>query len=108
MNAEGTRRQDDTRATDLHGGGGALLQVVAVCVIWSVAGCAIFLDEETRYLRSAQNHATQQEVRNRLGGPMWIMSSRTGETVWVYQIRQPEKAATIFGPSPASGAMNMC
>jgi hypothetical protein len=55
------------------------------------AGCAIFLDKETLYLRSAQDHATQEDVRNRLGRPAWVGSPRAGQRVWVYQFQQPEK-----------------
>lgn len=55
------------------------------------AGCALLLDEQTLYLRSAQDRATQQEVRGRLGRPFWAGTPRAGETVWVYQIREPEQ-----------------
>ena len=67
------------------------LPAVAISAALLGAGCALFLDEETRYLRSAQDRETQQEVRARLGRPMWVLSPHAGETVWVYQIRQPEK-----------------
>jgi hypothetical protein len=37
-------------------------------------------------LESAQDGATQEEVRQRLGKPKWETTTKTGEPVWVYQV----------------------
>ncbi|MEX5218424.1 MAG: hypothetical protein NW701_11415 [Nitrospira sp.] len=74
---------------------------IAIGAILVATGCALFLAKETVYLRSAQDRATQQEVRGHLGNPLWAGSLRAGETVWVYQIREPEMggndSSTIVG-----------
>ncbi len=67
------------------------LSSVMIGVVLLGTGCVLFLDEQTLYLRSAQDRATQQEVRGRLGRPFWAGTSRVGETVWVYQVREPEQ-----------------
>ena len=63
---------------------------IAISAILFGAGCAAFLAKETVYLRSAQDRATQQDVRRHLGEPIWAGSPRTAETVWVYQFRESE------------------
>ncbi len=50
-------------------------------------GCSVFIPKEMRYLRSAQNQATQDEVRQELGEPHLTASTQTGEAVWVYEVR---------------------
>jgi hypothetical protein len=74
---------------------------IAIGAMLFGAGCALFLAKETVYLQSAQDRATQQEVRGHLGKPVWAGSLRAGETVWLYQIREPEMggndSSTITG-----------
>lgn len=67
------------------------IQAVLIGMAGLGIGCALFLDRETIYLRSAQDRATHQEVRDRLGPPLWIGPGNAGKTVWVYQITQREK-----------------
>jgi hypothetical protein len=54
-------------------------------------GCGLFLDKEVLFLQRAQDRATQQQVRDHLGPPLWTVTRPTGDTVWVYQIMQREK-----------------
>lgn len=71
----------------------------------AVAGCATMLacalvePRETTYLRSASGQATQEEVTRHLGAPTKVLSGATGETLWVYQIReeQPGNRWTSIG-----------
>ena len=49
-------------------------------------GCEVFIAKETLYLRTAQDRATQEEVRQRLGPPHLMATSHAGEPVWVYQV----------------------
>lgn len=54
------------------------------------AGCALFIPKETLYLKSAQDRATQEEVRQNLGQPTLTASNPAGEAVWVYEVYQQE------------------
>ena len=67
------------------------IHAVVISLAVLAAGCGLFLDPEMIYLKSAQDRATQQEVRDRLGPPLWIVPGSSGDTVWVYQITQREK-----------------
>jgi hypothetical protein len=51
-------------------------------------GCVVFLAKETRYLLSATDRATQEDVQRDLGQPSRIMTDETGKTVWNYHIRE--------------------
>lgn len=55
------------------------------------AGCELFIDKEVMFLRAAEGHATQQDIHDRLGTPIWTVRRPDGETVWVYQMTQREK-----------------
>jgi len=48
-------------------------------------GCAFVEPKESAYLRTAQNHATQDEVRQQLGPPRLTKPLEAGGSVWVYQ-----------------------
>jgi hypothetical protein len=67
------------------------IQAVVISVVVLGTGCWLFLDQEMIYLKSAQDRATQQEIRDRLGPPLWIVPRSAGETTWVYQMTQREK-----------------
>jgi hypothetical protein len=58
-----------------------------------LVGCALFIPKETRYLRSAQGQATQEQVKQHLGAPRTAKVSPAGETVWVYEVREVEPGA---------------
>jgi hypothetical protein len=53
-------------------------------------GCALFVPKETLYLKSAQDRATQTEIRQRLGEPRGIERSAAGESRWRYEIYDVE------------------
>lgn len=57
------------------------------------AGCESFQAKEIRYLQSAQDQATQADVRAYLGAPQIEASTETGDLVWVYEVRQVEQAS---------------
>ncbi|MFM8550758.1 MAG: hypothetical protein ACKOCD_00320 [Nitrospiraceae bacterium] len=50
------------------------------------AGCSVLVPKETRYLESAQDRATQEEVHQKLGEPKFKATAASGEPIWVYQI----------------------
>ena len=51
-------------------------------------GCVLFLAKETRYLFSATDRATQEEVRQHLGQPLRVSPNKTGGAVWAYRVRE--------------------
>lgn len=55
--------------------------------------CALFLSKETRFLKSAEDHATQEDVQQQLGPPVRMLSAGEGESVWVYHIYDLEPGA---------------
>lgn len=69
---------------------GAVAFLVLICMAILSLGCALFIPKETRYLRSAEHRATQDQVRQELGVPAVISSNDSGEAVWVYQVREEE------------------
>ena len=52
-----------------------------------MAGCGLFVSEETRYLMSAGNHATQAEVVENLGKPIESKGMAAGNFIRIYQVR---------------------
>lgn len=62
-------------------------------MVASAVGCALFESQQYLYLKSAQDHATQQEVRQRLGVPALTASTQAGGAVWVYHVVTLEAGA---------------
>jgi hypothetical protein len=69
---------------------GVLVRCVAVALFAASMGCTVFVSKETLYLRHAKDQATEEEVERQLGKPVFTASAPTGETLWVYQIFEPE------------------
>jgi len=67
-----------------------LAHISLLSLILLVTGCALFVPEESRYLRSAQDQATQEDVLQRLGQPRSTATTQMGEAVWVYEVRSIE------------------
>jgi len=59
---------------------------IVVMAALVAAGCTVFVPKETLYLESAQDRATQDEVRQKLGAPKVTASTAADEPIWVYQI----------------------
>lgn len=72
--------------------------LIWVGLVLAVSGCTLFEGKETTFLRSAQDRATQEEVRQRLGPPQLATSTRSAESVWVYQVRQQQPGSRINAP----------
>lgn len=85
----------------------ATIFILAIGLPVLSAGCALFIDKEVMFLRAAEGHATQQDVQDRLGTPLWSVRQQDGETVWVYQMTQREKGGNNISTSRVSGATNM-
>lgn len=60
----------------------------------AMLGCALFIPKETRYLEGAQGRATQEEVRQQLGPPMFT-ETQAGATIWVYQVREHQPGSRV-------------
>jgi hypothetical protein len=73
-----------------------VLWVSLLCVL--TAGCGFFTPKETRYLLSAKNHATQDEVRRELGQPVAFKVTSGGDSVWVYHIRDLQPGNYLTAP----------
>lgn len=73
-------------------------QLLWVGLVLAVSGCTLFEGKETTFLRSAQDRATQEEVRQRLGPPQLATSTQSAESVWVYQVRQQQPGSRINAP----------
>ena len=67
---------------------GFLLTITVVAT-----GCSALISKETLYLRTAQDLATQEEIRERLGAPRTETATPAGESQWVYEVREVEPGA---------------
>ncbi len=70
-----------------------LRDVACILLLLTEASCALLLSKETRFLHSAENHATQVEVQQQLGQPVRMLSTQMGESVWVYHVLDLEPGA---------------
>jgi outer membrane protein assembly factor BamE (lipoprotein component of BamABCDE complex) len=68
----------------------SLLHVAFVGVLVTASACALFAPRQSLYLKSAQDRATQDEVRQRLGAPHSTAINQSGESVWLYEVRELE------------------
>lgn len=75
-----------------------LLWVPLFGVIGVMMGCGLFIAKETRYLMSAKNHATQEEVTQRLGKPVESKVTSSGDAVWVYHVRDLQPGNYLTAP----------
>ena len=64
----------------------ATLRLLLAGVMIVMVGCSLFVPKETLYLKAAQDQATQEEVRQRLGVPAITTFTKEGESVWVYEV----------------------
>lgn len=60
----------------------------------ALTSCALFFTKESRYLRAANNQATEVDVTQHLGDPAEITSDEKGQAVWVYQTRKQIQQGT--------------
>jgi hypothetical protein len=65
-----------------------LTNATILSVIVVGCGCVLFLAKETRYLLTATDRATTEEVRQHLGQPSTVTPAQAGETLWTYRIRE--------------------
>ena len=61
--------------------------LVLLCV---TAGCSLFIQKESRYLRVAQGQVTSDEVQRQLGTPIKRMSVPMGEALWRYEVLEEQ------------------
>lgn len=67
--------------------------LLGIGLVLMLTGCSLFVPKETRYLQSAQNQATQEEVQRQLGAPKLMTTTPAGESRWVYEVREIEPGA---------------
>jgi hypothetical protein len=68
----------------------SMRRVFLVSLIAMLAGCSLIIPKETQYLRAARGQATQAQVEQYLGVPKTTKVSQSGETIWVYEVRELE------------------
>src|SRR5437867_11846851 len=68
-----------------------------------VIGCALIVAKESRYLQSAQDRATQEEVKLQLGAPKLTTTTPAGESLWVYEVREIDQGGQTTGASAGPG-----
>ncbi|MEP6887674.1 MAG: hypothetical protein ABI945_05050 [Nitrospirales bacterium] len=85
-----------------------LRHVACILLLLTEASCALLLSKETRFLHSAENHATQVEVQQQLGQPVRMLSTQMEESVWVYHVLDLEPGAQVRGRLQAPGVTSMC
>jgi len=59
---------------------------VLIGLIFLQTACTLIESKEVIYLKSAQNQANEQEVRQRLGVPKFAATSQAGQPILVYQV----------------------
>lgn len=76
-----------------------LAWTICFSALTMIAGCGLFVSEETRYLMSARNQATQAEVMEKLGKPIESKETAAGDFIWIYHVRalQPGNYRTAPG-----------
>ena len=72
--------------------------VSLLCVLTMAAGCSLLKPKETRYLLSAKNHATQEEVKREFGQPIESKVTSGGDSIWVYHIRDSQPGNYLTAP----------
>jgi hypothetical protein len=67
-----------------------LLLALLLTLIMIGTGCVLFVPREALYLRSATGTATQENVRQTLGPPKLTSAKPSGESLWLYEVREEE------------------
>jgi hypothetical protein len=67
--------------------------IMLIILLLTETSCVLILSKETRFLKSAENRATQEEVQQQLGQPVRMLSTEAGDSVWVYHIYDLEPGA---------------
>lgn len=70
--------------------------LVVLCM--GAAGCSLLISKETTFLESAQDRATQQEVKAQLGEPALTVVKEEGTSVWVYRVRTEQSGSRVTVP----------
>ncbi|HZS12151.1 MAG TPA: hypothetical protein VFA38_07860 [Nitrospirales bacterium] len=63
-----------------------ILAGIAAGTCMGSVGCVLFEDQQERYLKSAVNQATEEDVAARLGRPREVGTGAGGESVWRYVV----------------------
>ncbi len=67
-----------------------LCDLIRVSLMLMLIGCAMSQSWQVVYLKTAQDQATQAEVRQRLGPPRQTTPADTWGSVWVYEYWEHE------------------
>lgn len=67
-------------------------------IAFLTTACSYFQSREAAYLDSVKGRATQAEVRQELGAPHAIRQAESGETLWVYEVREQQSGNRFTAP----------
>ena len=65
---------------------GAIARAVLAGMAVLGTACSAFIAKETLYLESAQDRATEEQVRQHLGKPYQVATTKNGNPIWVYHV----------------------
>jgi hypothetical protein len=74
------------------------LRRLLLAALLGTFGCSLFVAQETLYLRSAQDRATQDEIKQQMGPPAKTKFGPDREPVWVYQIFYEQPGNYLTSP----------
>ena len=69
-------------------------RALAIFMALGMLACSLFLSEESRYLMSAKDRATEAEVRQHLGEPLHTGFDDHGPVHWRYETRRRVQEGT--------------
>lgn len=72
----------------------AIQKTLSVLLALGIMACSLFLSKESRYLMSAKNRATEDDVRQHLGEPLRVASDNQGHPTWLYETRTSVQEGT--------------
>ncbi|TKB80956.1 MAG: hypothetical protein E8D45_02100 [Nitrospira sp.] len=72
--------------------------LLLVTMVGFLAGCSLLISNETTFLESGQDRATQQEVRSQWGDPAATAAKDEGTSVWVYRVRTEQPGNRMTAP----------
>jgi hypothetical protein len=73
------------------------LRLIGIGLALMMAACALLEPKEVTFLRAAEHHATQEEVRQRLGPPT-LTTVSGDDAVWVYHAWDWQPGNRITAP----------
>ena len=84
-----------------------MLKIILLVLVLLPVSCTIPPPQQIQYLRTAVDHATQDEVAQRLGAPSHTVALTDGGSVWTYRYPAIPAGTTAATTTPAA-SMSSC